>query len=140
MSKRRFATCAITRLVLSPSVEATNASARSMPAASRASISRAVPSVNWPPRSSQLCSCPRSSSAMASASSSSTETSCPSSIMELAIAEPTRPQPTIRTNISIPQYIREAAKTGYGRTPSRVPSSPAGGAVRITLQGAFSTT
>src|SRR5215210_9003903 len=108
--KRRFATCAITRFVLSPSVEATNASARSIPAASRASISSAVPSVNCPPRSSQLFAWPRSSSAMASASSSSTETSWPSSIMELAIAEPTRPQPTIRTNISIPQYIREGAK------------------------------
>src|SRR5918995_130913 len=106
MLNRRWAIWAITRFVLSPSVEATNASARSMPLASRASISSAVPSVNCPPRSSQLCAWPRSSSAIASASSSSTETSWPSSSMELAIADPTRPQPTIRTNILVPQYIR----------------------------------
>src|SRR5918995_5074158 len=35
---------------------------------------------------------------------------------------------------------KHAVLTLYGRTPSRVPSSPAGGAVRITLQGAFSIT
>ena len=148
MLKRRCAIWAITRFVLSPSVEATKASARSIPAASRASISSAVPSVNCPPRSSQLLAWPRSSSAMASASSSRTETSFPSSSMELAIAEPTRPQPTIRTNIWVPQYIRSGRKprqfspavSATGRTPSRVPSSPAGGAVRITLQVAFSTT
>ena len=73
-SKRRWAIWAITRLVLSPSVEATKASARSMPACSSASISSAVPSVNWPPRSSQLWSWPLLSWAMASGSSSSTET------------------------------------------------------------------
>ena len=43
---RRFAIWAMTMLVLSPLVEATNASARSIPAAWRASISRAVPTVN----------------------------------------------------------------------------------------------
>src|SRR5215218_5741278 len=94
---RRFAIWAITRFVLSPSVEATNASASSMPAASSASSSSAVPSVKRPPRSSQLSACPRSRSAIASASSSKTETSCPSVSIELAIAEPTRPQPTIKT-------------------------------------------
>jgi len=56
------------------------------------------------------------------------------------MADPTRPQPTIKTNISIRQYTRKEAKQAYGRTPSRVPSSPAGGAVRITLEGAFSIT
>ena len=50
--KRRFAICAITMLVLSPSVEAMNASACSIPAASSASISSPVPTVNWPPSSS----------------------------------------------------------------------------------------
>ena len=42
----RFAICAITMFVLSPSVEATNASARSIPAARSASISSPVPTVN----------------------------------------------------------------------------------------------
>ena len=48
--KRRLAICAITRFVLSPSVEATKASACSIPASSSASISSAVPTVNDPPR------------------------------------------------------------------------------------------
>ena len=48
--KRVWAICAITRFVLSPSVEAMNTSARSMPASISASISSAVPTVNWPPR------------------------------------------------------------------------------------------
>ena len=42
------------RLVLSPSVEAMNTSARSIPAWISASISSAVPTVNWPSASSQL--------------------------------------------------------------------------------------
>ena len=53
--KRFWAICAITRFVLSPAVEAMNTSARSMPAWISASVSSAVPTVNWPPASSQLC-------------------------------------------------------------------------------------
>ena len=74
---------------------------------------------------------------MASGSSSSTDTSWPSASIDLAIAEPTRPQPTIRTNMSAALYKRAPARA---RPPSRGPSPSAGGAVRITLQGAFSTT
>src|SRR4051794_8588648 len=96
--KRRLAICAITRLVLSPSVEATNASACSMPASSSASISSAVPTVKRPPESSQLSSRPRLRSAIASGSSSRTETSLPSASICLEIADPTRPQPTTSTN------------------------------------------
>ena len=65
---------------------------------------------------------------MASGSSSSTETVWPWASIALATADPTRPQPTIRTNMSAALY---SGATGSG--------APAG-AVRITLQGAFSTT
>ena len=41
----------MTMFVLSPSVAATKTSARSIPAAISASISSAVPTVKWPPRS-----------------------------------------------------------------------------------------
>ena len=51
--KRRWAICAITRLVLSPLVAATNTSACSIPASISASTSSAVPTVNRPPASSQ---------------------------------------------------------------------------------------
>src|SRR3954451_6332265 len=110
MLNLRWAICAITRFVLSPSGDATKASARSMPASSSASISSAVPTVNDPPRSSQLWSCPRLSSAMASEFSSSTETSWPSESMDLATAEPTLPLPTIRTNIRSAQYSRKGGR------------------------------
>src|SRR5204863_3948840 len=75
---RRCAIWAITMFVLSPSVEATNASARSIPASSSASISRPVPTVNCPPTSSQEFSSPISSRACASGSSSRHETVWPS--------------------------------------------------------------
>src|SRR3954447_11809446 len=89
----------MTMLVLLPSVAATNASARSIPAAWRASISRAVPTVNCPPASSHASSIPTSSRACASGSSSRHETSWPSRSIARASEEPTRPTPTIRMNI-----------------------------------------
>ena len=52
--KRRWAIWAITRLVLSPAVDAMNTSARSIPAWISASVSSAVPTVNWPSASSQV--------------------------------------------------------------------------------------
>src|SRR6188472_3388113 len=85
--------------VLSPSVEAMKASAFSIPAATRASVSRPAPTVNWPPRSSQPLSSPTSSRACDSGSSSRQETSCPSLSIARATEEPTRPQPTIRMNM-----------------------------------------
>src|SRR5438045_2710230 len=51
---------------------------------------------------------PRSSSAIASGSSSRTETSWPLAIMLRAIADPTRPQPTIRMN-TLSMYSRSDA-------------------------------
>src|SRR5215203_5920819 len=89
----------MTMLVLSPSVEAMKTSAFSIPAASSASVSRPAPTVNWPPRSSQLFSRPTSSRACDSGSSSRQETSWPSRSIARATEEPTRPQPTIRTNM-----------------------------------------
>src|SRR5215203_2220523 len=89
----------MTMLVLSPSVEAMKTSARSIPAASRASVSKPAPTVNCPPRSSQLFSSPTSSRACDSGSSSRQETSWPSRSIARATEEPTRPQPTIRTNM-----------------------------------------
>src|SRR4051794_33704621 len=53
---------------------------------------------------------------MASASSSSTDTSWPSSIIELAMAEPTRPQPTIKTNISSDNTPGERRNLRSGRS------------------------
>src|SRR6202000_2919395 len=75
------------------------ASARSIPAWISASVSRAVPTVNCPPESSQLWLCPASRRSWESGSSSRTETSCPAANADLATADPTRPAPTIRTNI-----------------------------------------
>src|SRR4029079_5042487 len=73
---------ATTMLVLSPSVEQTTTSARSMPASRSASTSRAGPTVNDPPLSSQLVvSWPRSSSVWASGLSSRTLISWPSLCM-----------------------------------------------------------
>src|SRR4051794_35796366 len=89
----------MTIFVLSPSVEAMKASAFSIPAASRASVSRPAPTVKWPPRSSQPFSSPTSSLAWDSGSSSRQETSWPSRNIARATEEPTRPQPTIRMNI-----------------------------------------
>src|SRR5262245_52836059 len=67
--KRRLAICAITMFLLSPSVEAMKASARSTPAAVSASSSSAVPTVNIPPESSQDLSRLTSRRAWASGSS-----------------------------------------------------------------------
>ena len=89
----------MTMLVLSPSVEATNTSARSIPAAVSASISSAVPTVKWPPRSSHGLSSPISSRACDSGSSSRHETSWPSASILRASEDPTRPAPTMRTNM-----------------------------------------
>ena len=81
---------------------------------------------------------------MASGSSSRTETSLPSASIEWAIADPTRPQPTIRTNIRI-HSTKPAAEPHRCDRPLwqnalAAVSAPAGGAVRITVQAAFSTT
>src|SRR3954452_6050913 len=84
--------------VLSPSVAATKASARSIPAACNASISSPVPTVNCPPTSSHGFSSPISSRACASGSSSRHETACPSRSMARARDDPTRPAPTIMRN------------------------------------------
>src|SRR4051794_17946263 len=111
--KRFCAIWAITRFVLSPSVDATKASARSMPASISASISRAVPTVNEPPCSSQLRSDPFSRCAIASGSSSRTETSCPSESILRATAEPTRPEPTIITNIAAHSTYRNGSWSGF---------------------------
>src|SRR4051812_12441545 len=118
MWNRRRAIWAITRLVLSPSVEATNASACSIPASRRASISRAVPTVKRPPRSSQLSFWPLLRSAMASGSSSRTDTSLPSTSICFAIADPTRPQPTISTNTG-PLYIEKGPESPMPRPRAR---------------------
>src|SRR5262245_898712 len=95
MLNRSRATWLITRLVLSPSVAATNASARSMPAALRTVSSRAGPSVNVPGNSSP-------SRANPSGLWSMMLTSWPSFTISRASAEPTRPHPTIRTNTRSP--------------------------------------
>ena len=58
---RRWAIWAMTRLVLSPSVEAMKTSADSMPPSSSASISIAWPTVKRPPLSSHDVVCPSSS-------------------------------------------------------------------------------
>src|SRR4051812_22706531 len=90
----------MTMLVLSPSVEAMKTSARSIPAACSASVSSPAPTVNWPPRSSQLFSSPTSSRACDSGSSSRQETSWPSRSIARATEEPTRPQPTIKISMA----------------------------------------
>src|SRR5215213_9278646 len=95
--KRLCASWAMTRLVLSPSVEAMNTSASPMPAASSASISSAVPTVKRPPASSQELSMPTSRRSCESGSSSRIDTSWPAASAERATAEPTRPAPTMRT-------------------------------------------
>ncbi len=99
--KRRFAIWAMTMFVLSPLVEATKTSARSIPAAVSASISSAVPTVKCPPMSSQGFSRPISSRACDSGSSSRQETSWPSASMVRATVDPTRPQPTMTTNMGV---------------------------------------
>src|SRR4029077_2053595 len=86
--------------VLSPLVAAMKASAFSIPAASRASVSSPVPTVKRPPRSSQPFSTPTSSRVWDARPSSRQETSWPSPNIERATEEPTRPQPTIRMNMS----------------------------------------
>src|SRR4051794_16591194 len=97
-SKHRWAIWAMTRLVLSPLVDAMKTSASSMPASSRASTSSAVPTVKRPPRSSQEPSIGSSSRSCDSGSSSRTDTSQSRAMARLATAEPTRPAPTMRTN------------------------------------------
>ena len=73
----------------------------------------------------------------------------PSASIVLAIEEPTRPQPTIRTNICRTLHavtaLREANRppADQGATPSRAWIAavvPGGAAVRITRHGAFSST
>ena len=97
--KRRWAIWAIVRFVLSPSVEAMNRSAWSIPASTSASTSMPCPTVNRPPASSHEDGCPASRRSCESGSSSRTETSCPEARAERATAEPTRPAPTMRTNM-----------------------------------------
>src|SRR4051812_4158469 len=113
--KRRWAICAMTRFVLSPFVAAMNTSARSMPDSSSASISRAVPSVNWPPESSHESRWSLSRRSWDSGSSSRTETSWPAASVALATADPTRPAPTMSTNIllgTLQRRVRRAARSG----------------------------
>src|SRR3954447_10661652 len=110
--KRRWAICAMTRLVLSPFVAAMNTSARSMPASSSASISRAVPSVNWPPESSHESRWSLSRRSWDSGSSSRTETSWPAASVALATADPTRPAPTMRTNMLFGTLPRAVGRAG----------------------------
>ena len=50
------------------------------------------------------------------------------------------PSPRDRIRLSARTFGVHSSASRSRATPSRVPSSPAGGAVRITLQGAFSTT
>src|SRR4051812_6832356 len=98
-SNRRWAIWPMTMFVLSPSVAAMKQSERSIPASSSASISRAVPTVNSPPRSSHVPSAPTSRRSWESGSSSRTDTSWPAARAALATADPTRPAPTISTNM-----------------------------------------
>src|SRR4051794_38600262 len=109
----------MTMFVLSPSVEAMNASARSIPAAISASSSSPVPTVNWPPESSQDFSRLTSRRACASGSSSRHETSCPSRSIVRATDDPTRPQPTIRTNT-----VRILGTGGHGQALPEAPLRP----------------
>ena len=55
---------------------------------------------------------------MASGFSSSTETSLPSASIDLAIDEPTRPQPTISTNMEPTIALRPLAQAGGSSPPS----------------------
>src|SRR6185295_1299884 len=79
----------MTIFVLSPSVEATNASATAMPACSRMEVSIPCPTRNSPGQFGP-------SRARASSLSSTTTTSQPSSRSRPATAEPTLPTPTMR--------------------------------------------
>ena len=135
--KRRCTIWAIVRFVLSPSVEAMNTSARSIPASSSASISSAVPTVNGPPASSQLRLWPASSRSCESGSSSSTDTSCPAASADLASADPTRPAPTISTNMGRTGSSTGAHASTIGHLGARARCRVAAGAVRITRQAAL---
>src|SRR5829696_1229742 len=98
-SKRRCASCATTRFVLSPLVEAMKTSASSIPDSVSASSSSAVPIVKRPPASSHDWPSSTSSRSCESGSSSRTETVCPARRADVATEEPTRPAPTTRTNM-----------------------------------------
>ena len=96
---RRLAICAMTMLVLSPLVAATNTSARSIPAAvERVDLERRADG-ELTAASSHDASIPSSRRACDSESSSRQETSCPSLSIDRASEEPTRPAPTMRTNM-----------------------------------------
>ena len=86
------ATCAMTRFVLSPFVATTTASASSIPAARRMSMSIPCPTMKPPVQ-------PVPSRFSASSFSSTTETSQPSRSSCFAIDDPTRPQPITNTFI-----------------------------------------
>src|SRR5436190_3181075 len=110
-SKRRWAIWPMTMLVLAPSVAATKQSARSSPASSGASTSSAVPTLNSPPRASHVPTSPTSRRSCESGSSSRTETSWPADRAARATADPTRPAPTMSTNIGAGRYRMDARTT-----------------------------
>ena len=84
--------------VLSPSVEATKASARSIPASSSASISSPVPTVNCPPKSSQASRARPRAGRATRGPRPGTKPRGPSASIARASDDPTRPTPTIRMN------------------------------------------
>src|SRR5665647_1226115 len=109
------AICAMTMLVLSPSVQATKATARSIPASRRTSQSRARPTTNSPGKSSP-------SRWKASGLSSMMATSKPCVTRSRARPEPTRPQPTISTcigHLSLGRGRALASAFGGGRPGAR---------------------
>ena len=104
MSKRFCATWPITMFVLSPSVDATTASASSIPASRSRPVSMPWPTTNAPRQDS-----PRRE--RASSFSSTTTTSQPSLWSWSAMVEPTRPQPMTRLSCE-----RSVARAGWSRT------------------------
>src|SRR5213592_1549263 len=93
----------MTMFVLSPSVEATNASASAMPACSRTDVS-----IPWPRWNSPDHWGPRRPSA--SSLSSMTTTSQPSEWSRAATAEPTLPTPTIRAFTGGSLFLQHALR------------------------------
>ena len=105
--------------------------------------------MNWPPRSSQPSSRPTSSRECDSGSSSRQETSWPSRSIVRATDDPTRPQPTIKMNMTSPNRVALARDESDMDASLAARSSLnidgratwlSGGAVRSTRQGAFFST
>src|SRR5437762_274684 len=91
-----FAICDAMMLRLSPSVTATNPSARSMPARRRTSTSVPLPTT-WSPLNSRVKTPRVDAREKAFGSLSTMTTSWPARSMLAAICEPTRPHPTMRS-------------------------------------------